>query len=403
MPTYKFTAKKVSGEKLENTREAENQFTLAKDLRKEGYILVDFKQEGKKKRIDLNNLSFGGVPLSEKVIFAHNLAVMVGAGLPLARALKILIDQTKNVKLKNTLTAVSISITKGKSLSESLAEHGKIFSKLFVSMVKSGEKGGKLKESLNLIADQMEKEAKLKKKVLGAMIYPSIVLMAMVGISILMLVYVVPALTSTFEELGVDLPLSTQIIVWLSESLVKNALIVLLLVVMLGVGGFFLFKKPIVKKGFSFILLRTPIISKLIQKINSARTARTLSSLIDSGVEILEAIDMTSDVVQNIYYKNVLKDAKAFIQKGDSISSSFKKAKNIYPPLFGEMVAVGEETGKLSEMLLQIADFYEEEVDEATKNLTTVVEPFLMLFIGVFVGFFAVSMMKPMYSMMGGL
>ncbi|MFC1757009.1 type II secretion system F family protein [Patescibacteria group bacterium] len=403
MPVFKFKAKNLEGKEIEGAREAEDKFALARSLRQEKYILVDFEREDKKKKFNLSAINIGGIPFSERMMFTHNLSVMVGAGLPLARALGVLTKQTKNQKFKKTLTDVAESLVKGKSLSESMTKHSKVFPKLYISMVKSGEKSGKLHEALGLVADQMEKEARLKRKVIGAMVYPAIVVVAMIGISILMLVYVVPSLVSTFDELDVELPISTKIIIWLSESIVTNSILLIFIVAVLFFVFIFILRKPKVKALFHTFLLKIPILAPLVQKINSARTARTLSSLIDSGVEILEAITMTSEVVQNVHYKKVLLNAKVDIQKGATISSSFKKADNVFPLLFGEMIAVGEETGKLSEMLLQLAIFFEEEVDDATKNMATVVEPVLMVFIGAAVGFFAVSMIKPMYSMLGSL
>jgi type IV pilus assembly protein PilC len=403
MPTFKFKAKKMDGEEIEGTREAENEFALAKSLKQEGYTIVDFELEGKKKKFSLASFSFGGVPLSEKMIFTRNLAVMIGAGLVVSRALEVLIRQSKNQKFKKALADISASITKGKSLSESMAEHSKIFPKLYISMVKAGEKSGKIDKSLKTIAEQMEKDYILRRKIKGALIYPCIVIIAMILIGILMLVYIVPILVSTFAELGVELPMSTKIIIWLSNSLIANSLLLLAGAGILAAFFFLALRKPFVRKLVDRLFLQMPLIAPLVRKINSARTARTLSSLIDSGVEILEAIDMTADVVQNVYYKNVLKNASEQIQKGATISSSFKKAEHVFPPLLGEMIAVGEETGKLSDMLLDLAVFYEGEVTAATRDMATVIEPVLIVVIGAAVGFFAVSMIKPMYSMMGGL
>ncbi|MCF7835704.1 MAG: type II secretion system F family protein [Candidatus Marinimicrobia bacterium] len=403
MPSFKFTAKKLDGEEINETREVEDAFALSRDLKKEGYILIDFEEEGKKKKFSMPTFSFENVSLEERMIFTRNLAVMTGAGLSLSRALAVLSKQVKDVRFKKTLPAIIESLAQGKSLSDSMAEHKKIFSNLYVAMIKAGEKSGKLHESLSLLAFQMETDAVLRKKVKGAMIYPSIIFTAMIGIGILMLIYVVPTLTSTFEELGVELPASTQFIVWLSNSLITNSLLILLVGLSFVVIFYFLFKNKKFKDIFNKILLKTPVLSALIQKINSARTARTLSSLLGSGVDIVDALDTTTDVLQNPSYKKVLQDAKKEIQGGENISAAFQKAEGVFPILVGEMIAVGEETGKISEMLLKLAIFYEGEVSEATKNMATIIEPVLMLVIGGAVGFFAVSMIKPMYSMMGGL
>lgn len=405
MVSFKFKAKKLDGQEIEGVRLAEDRYGLAKDLRKEGYILIDFNEEGKKKKFNLSvlRIGLGRVSLSEKMIFTRNLAVMVSAGLALSKAITILIKQTKSLKFKKVLSEVSNSLIKGSSLSDSLAKHEKIFPKLYISMVTVGESSGKLDKTLKLVAEQMEKDLLLRKKVKGALIYPFIIVLAMIGIGILMLIYVVPTLTSTFEELGVDLPISTRIIVWFSNSLIANSLIIISVLFVFVITFIFFLRKSRFKKIKDKLFLKIPLIAPLVQKINTARTARTLSSLVSAGVDILDALTTTSNVVQNLCYKEVLINAKNEIQKGSPLSESFKQSQNVYPLLLGEMIAVGEETGKLSEMLLQLAVFYEEEVSQATKDMTTVIEPILMVFIGVVVGFFAISMIKPMYSMVGSL
>ncbi|MDD5032950.1 MAG: type II secretion system F family protein [Candidatus Pacebacteria bacterium] len=404
MPIFKFTAKNLNGSSLNGAREAEDKFDLGRKLKAEGYMLVECSEEktGRKAASFFSGI-LGGVPLEEKMIFTRNLAVMISAGLPLARALKVLTKQAKSKKFKDALSDISDMLSKGKPLHESLDKYPKIFSHLYVAMVKAGERSGKIDGALKLVAQQLENDFILKRKVRGAMIYPAILVCAMVAIGILMLIYVVPTLVSTFDELGVDLPASTQVIVWLSNSLISNSFVILVFAVILFLAAVWLLRMPAVKKGIDFSFLYLPIISPLVRKINSARFARTLSSLISSGVDILEAFDMTAGVTQNFYYKKIIASAKQEIQKGSSISAPFKQADNVFPPLIGEMISVGEETGKLSEMLLQIAEFYEGEVSEATKDLATVIEPVLMVIIGAVVGFFAISMIKPMYSMMGGV
>ncbi len=400
MPNFKFKAKKMTGEEIEGTREAWDRFELGRILRQEGYILVDFEEEGMRRKLKIPFLNLlKRVSLSEKVIFTRNLAVMIGAGLPISRAFEVLIRQTSSRKLKKTLSDIALNLSKGKALSESIAEHPSIFSPLYVSMVKAGEKSGKLEESLKIMADQINKDATLLRKIRGAMIYPAIVIIAMIVIAILMFIYVVPTLVSTFAEIEMELPLSTRLVIWFSQSLSANSLSVLGVLVGLIVLIVFLLRTRFFKKVLNTAVLYLPLFSGLTKKVNSARAARTLSSLVASGVNILEALDITANVLQNVHFKNVLKEAKNEIQKGSTISSVFKKSEKIFPLLMGEMMAVGEETGELPGMLLNLAVFYEEEVSEATKDMSTVIEPVLMLLIGAVVGFFAVAMMKPMYTM----
>jgi type IV pilus assembly protein PilC len=225
----------------------------------------------------------------------------------------------------------------------------------------------------------------------------------MVVIGILMMIYVVPTLVSTFAEMNMDLPLGTKIIIAVSNFMTGHLILFLLSFAAFIFANISFFKSKMGKRFTDRAALKIPALSGLVKKFNSARTSRTLASLISSGVNIVDTISITSEVLQNHKYKEVLEKAKADVQKGTLVSVSFKNASDLYPPLVGEMMAVGEETGKLGDMLNRLADFYEEEVDVATKDLSTIIEPVLMIIIGVVVGFFAISMIKPMYSMTEGI
>jgi type IV pilus assembly protein PilC len=406
MPKFHYKAKKMTGEEIKGVQEAQDRFELARNLRQEGYILISSEIEKDKKELAVFSYFLGivwRVSTAEKMIFCRNLAVMMAAGLPISRALNALGRQTRNKRFQKVILSLVDGIQKGRSLSEVMSEHPAIFSTLFIAMIKAGEKSGKLNESLNLLAKQMEATLILKKRVLGALIYPAIIVAAMIGIGILMLIFVVPTLVGVFEELNVQLPFSTQIVISASKFLSQRGLLATAgLLVIIGLIFWLSRTKP-GKTLIDMVVLRFPYFSTLVKKINSSRTTRTLSSLISAGVEITEAFEVTKDVLQNHYYKEVMEKAKSEIQKGSAISKTFIEAEKLYPPLVGEMISVGEETGQLPNMLLQLANFYEEEVAEATKNLATIIEPILMIVIGAVVGFFALAMIRPMYSMMGGL
>jgi len=266
-------------------------------------------------------------------------------------------------------------------------------------MVKSGEESGGLTSALKIVSSQLEKAYQLTKKIRGALIYPAIIISIMIVIGALMLIYLVPTLTATFKELNVDLPLSTQIVIFISDFLKNNIIFTLFGLCVIGFGLYVSFKTPKGKRVFDTFLLHVPIISGIVKQVNAARTARTLSSLLSSGVDVLVAIRITKDVIQNSFYKDVLQSAEVNVEKGEPISTIFLKNEKLYPAFVGEMVNIGEETGKLSAMLANVAEFYEEEVEQRTKDMSTVIEPFLMVFIGLAVGFFAISMLGPMYSL----
>lgn len=351
------------------------------------------------------NISFGGgsVKLSEKILLTKNLSGMLKAGLSLSRALQVLSRQTKNKYLKKIIETLSETIDKGGTFSDGLAKYPKVFSALFVSMVRAGEESGGMPNALTEIGINLEKSYALNKKVKSAMMYPSIILGAIFLIGILMFVYVVPTLTKTFKELGADLPASTKLVIGLSD-LISNHILLLILGIAVLIGLVILtLKLPKTKRGIDWLVVRLPVIGTIVKEMNAARTTRTMASLLGSGVTISRAIAITKEVLQNVHYKEVMEHVEEVVQKGVPISTIFKAETKLYPVMVGEMIEVGEETGKLGSMLLDVALFYEGEVDAKTKDLSTIIEPVLMIFIGVAVGFFAVSMLSPMYSIMDSI
>ena len=405
MPTFRYKLTDTEGNSEEATIEAPDRFAVYKQVRKEGKTIVSVVEEGSggsaKRFFDLAYLNslVGRVKIDEVVMLTRNLAAMIEAGLVLSRALNVMERQTKNAKLKMILADIETHVKKGEPFSDSLEKYPKVFSPLFIAMARAGEESGSLSDSLHVVGEQMDKSYLLKKKIKGAMIYPAIILIAMVVIAILMMIYIVPTLSQTFKELGAELPATTQSVIAVSDFMVAHTFATIGLLV--GVVLLFIWGLR-TKRGsrmFEWFILHIPIIGTLVREVNSARTARTFSSLLSSGVEILEALSITKDVVQNSYFKDVIGMAEAEIQTGAPISKVFIEHDHLYPVLFGEIVSVGEETGKLSDMLSQVALFYEREVDQKTKDMSTIIEPFLMIFIGTGVGFFALSMISPIYSL----
>jgi len=381
--------------------EAASKSDFFQEFKKGGDTLVS-SQEVKTGRISgllsLHITFLERVSSLEKIIFARNLGNMLGAGLALSRAINVTEKQTKNAKLKSTCKALNEAIASGKSFHEALQMHPAIFSPLFISMVKVGEEGGNLAENLKQVSVQMEKSYIIKKKVKGAMMYPGIILSVMVIIGILMMIYVVPSLTSTFTSMNVPLPTSTKLIIVVSNFAAAHYILVFV-----GLGAFvaavFAFLRTKVgMRCTDFVILRLPVIKVIVAESNSAQTCRTLSSLLASGVDLLLAVKITGEVIQNSYYKNVLKKSEAIVEKGEPLSTLFVKEEWLYPLFVGEMMSVGEETGQVATMLAGVATFYENEVEQKTKDLSTIIEPVLMVFIGAGVGFFAISMIKPIYS-----
>lgn len=402
MPKYTYKVQLVaSGTEMEGTMEASDKFALAKALKAEGKSLLT-ATEISSSHFDMDKINayLTTVKLREKILFARNMGTMVQAGLPLSRALQIFIKQTQNPKFRQVLTSLSEDVNKGTSFSDALAKFEDIFPPVFISMVRAGEESGGLVEALNTVGGQMEKTYMLTKKVKGAMIYPAVVLSVMLSVGVLMMIYVVPGLSSTFKEAGLELPFLTQLIINISEFL-QNDLALFLIIVASLVGLAIWFKRtPFGARAIDWAVLRAPVFGKLIKEFNAALATRTLSSLISAGVDIVRAIDITKEVVGNSYYKDTLSIARENVQKGVPLSKVFIENDKIYPVMVGDMMEVGEETGQLSGMLHKIALFYEEEVDQATQDMSKLIEPLLMVVIAIFVGIFAIAMITPMYSIM---
>lgn len=407
MSVFLYKAKRHDGgEEYEGEVDVPNRFGVYAHIRKENatVISIEEKREYSVDSVMSSVASFGGsVSMSEKIMVARNLSTMIKAGLALTRAISVMERQTKNKKLKSTLASLEGHVAKGETLHESMEKFPKVFSTLMTSMVRAGEESGKLSEALAVVAGQMESSYQLLKRVRGALIYPTIIVIAMIVIGILMLMYVVPTLTQTFNELNVDLPRSTQAIISASEFLTNHTIIALGMIIAVAVLVGLWIRTEKGKRMIDFSVLHMPLISPIVKEVNAARTTRTLASLLSSGVEVVSAISITKDVVQNSYYKTVLKQAESDIQEGAPLSKSFEESDGLYPVLVAEMIAVGEETGQLSNMLEEIASFYEGEVEQRTKNLSTVIEPLLMIVIGAAVGFFALSMITPIYSISSGI
>ncbi|MDO8265059.1 MAG: type II secretion system F family protein, partial [Candidatus Parcubacteria bacterium] len=303
-------------------------------------------------------------------MFTRNLQVMVSAGIALPRSLKTLSGQTKNEKFKDALNKISDKVVKGNSFSESLKDHSDIFPEFFYSMVKVGEESGTLEDVLKNLINQMEKEYALKAKIIGALIYPSVIISAMVGIGILMMVMVVPTLAKTFEELGVELPFTTRIIIGTAEFITERWYV---FIGLLGGFGFLFYSLMKTNKGrkyFDRISLKLPVVSDLIKKTNTAGIIRTLSALIASGIPIVRALEIISATVSNSAFKNTLIEAIEKVRKGEKLSDSLSSYTDLYPQTVIQMMEVGEETGQTAEILEKLATFYEDEVSRSTQNLT---------------------------------
>ncbi len=402
MSHFIFKVKKPSGEVVSNERDAADRYELYRLIHESGDELISI-QEKKKAGAGLKmNISFNfmkSVKAIDKINFARNLGSMIEAGLPLSRALSVLERQAHNKNLKDVINAVRDNIDKGLTFSDALAKHPKVFTELFVSMVHAGEQSGTLADSLKIVASQLESAHNLERRVRGALMYPAVIICAMVIVGILMFTFVIPTLMKTFVDLHVALPFTTQIILNISNIIQNYGLFLLIGVVIIG----FLFirwSKTAQGKNINHrLMIRLPILGSLVQEVNTARTARTLASLLGAGVDFVESVSITAQVIQNVHFRAVLDQAGEAIKKGGLMSKIFADNVKLYPIFLSEMMSVGEETGKIGEMLSGVARYYEDDVDQKTKDMSTIIEPVIMIVIAAGVGFFAVAMISPMYSL----
>ena len=403
MPKFTYIGTNSAGDKVEQTVEAADRFAVYAVARTEGHTISSVSEAsvfspGRFLNLDAINAKLSRVKGDELVMVTRNLGSMVTAGLTVSRALSVIERQTKNPKLKMVVTKMIARINKGDGFAESLKEFPDVFNDLYVAMVRAGEEGGNLATTLQTLAIQMDRTNTLKKKIKGAMIYPSIVMIVMVVIGILMMIFVLPQITGVFESMDTQLPATTLFLIATSNFLVNYTFLALGGMLAGIVGFIYAIRTKWGKITTSWIIPKLPVIGTMAKETNAARTARTLSSLLNSGVDVLQSIEITQEVVQNVFYKKILKEAGVRVEKGTALSEVFIERDDLYPILVGEMILVGEETGQIAGMLAELAEFYENEVERKTKDLSTIIEPLLMVVIGGGVGFFALALIAPIYS-----
>jgi type IV pilus assembly protein PilC len=396
MPVYTYrgrnirTNESVSGERFSNSSQA-----LAAVLRREQIAPSTIQEKPKSP----SSFSFGKkINQSEIAIFTRQFSVMLNAGLPLVQGLDAIAQQHPNPAFKTVLTQVRTDVESGTTLSAALARHPKVFDNLYTNMVAAGETGGILDTILQRLSTFIEKIVKLKSALRSAMIYPSVIITVAIGVVVVILWKVVPVFRTLFEGFNVQLPLLTRIVIALSEIVERFALYIAVLIV-IGIIGFLKFYKT--EKGrynIDKFLLKCPILGNILRKIGVARFTRTLATLLTSGVPILEGLNITAKTAGNAILEQTIYTLRQRIEEGGNMADPMRQS-GFFPPMVTQMVAVGESTGEMDSMLVKVADFYEEEVDVVVANLLTILEPVLMVFLGVIVGGIVVAMYLPLFKL----
>ncbi len=404
MPVYTYRARDRSGKVVTATMEAATEREVAASLRDKGMFVSEIKPPARGLNMEIKMPAFMDAPgLRDVTIFSRQFATVIAAGLPVVQSLNILQRQADKRGMKEALNKIRQDVETGLPLSDALAKFPRIFNKLYIYLARAGEVSGNLDGILERVATYMEKQQAIRGKVKSAMTYPAVVLVIAIAVTFFLLTGIVPQFAQILDQLGGDLPLITQVLVAISDFLRFQWYILLAVVVATVVGIGFYYRTNNGRHVIDRILLRLPVLGTLVQKSSIASFSQTFGLLLRSGVNIVEAIDITKGTAGNIIVEDILTETKDAVQRGEQVSVTLMKYPQVFPPLVSSMVAIGEETGAIDAMLEKIAEFYEREVDEAVEGLTAALEPMLIVFLGVVVGFIVAGMFLPMFAIIGQL
>ena len=404
MPTYVFKGRNRMGEVIVGERLADSRDVLRQLLRREQVMLTSVKEKGREVAVPKIGGRNKKVKAKDLAIFTRQFSVMIDAGLPLVQCLEILAQQQENKNFQMVLTQTRQDVEEGSTLAAAMARHPKTFDQLFVNMIEAGEAGGILDLILQRLSSYIEKIVKLRRDVVSAMIYPAAVIVIAIAVIAVIMVFVIPSFQSIFTGLlgpGEQLPLPTRIVVDISEFLAGvGGLLILGVIVAVVVALKFYYRTPGGHRRIDSILLKVPIIGGILRKIAVARFSRTLSTLLSSGVPILQSLDITARTAGNMILEEAINKVRAGVERGESVVEPLR-ASDVFPNMVSQMIAIGEQTGALDAMLGKIADFYEQEVDAAIANLLTMIEPVMIGFLGVTIGSIVIAMYLPLFTLIG--
>jgi len=399
VPTFRYAAKDQDARSLTGKIEANDVNMVIEELRKRRLIIISIDEE-KQRTLFSKNASKGAKPIKAEdvILFARQMATMVDAGIPILQTMDALEDQASNLSFKKVLAQVRDDIRLGASLSAAFAKHPKVFDSLFVNMIKVGESGGVLTTVLERLSSYMEKADKLKRKVTSAMIYPSVIVGMAIVVTTILIIKVVPTFKTIYSSLGKDLPPMTQALLDFSD-LMQHQFIFIILGIVAAVFLFFWFKRT--EKGAYQIdawILKAPVFGDLICKVSVSRFCRTLSVLVQSGVPILDGLDIVRKTIGNRVLEEVIQNVIQSVREGESIAVPLARSA-VFPSMVTKMVAIGEQSGQLDKMLIKVAEFFDERVDAAVDALTSLIEPFIIGFLGIVIGFIVMALFLPIINM----
>lgn len=404
MPAYEYRARDRGGQVLKSQMEAESEAQVRDALRARNLMILEIKppKTGLNADIKIPGLTDRPPGLKQVAVFSKQLATLINAGVPLVQSLAILQRQLDNKTFENVIKKVRGEVESGVPLSEALQQHPKIFGRLFINLVRAGETSGTLDTVLDRIADFQEKQLALQGKIKSALTYPTVVLVFAIGITYFLLTTIVPQFATILTQLNAPLPFITRMLMAVSDFLQNSSLIMFAIVAVIVFAYRWYSRTPKGRYVIDDLKLRIPVFGNLIQKSAISSFARTFGLLISSGVNIIESLEITKGTADNAVVEETVENAKNVVVSGDQMSASLATSK-VFPPMVVSMVAIGEETGSLDNMLGKVADFYDREVDEAVESLTAAIEPMMIVFLGGIVGLIVAGMFLPMFSIIGTL
>jgi type IV pilus assembly protein PilC len=398
MKTYKYSARTTEGKELKGTLTARDEEAVAEILHDRGLIIVEIKDTFDFNLEKLNQINIGGVPLKEKVIFMRQMATMVSSGLPLTRALEIMEIQTSNPLFKRVIAKVKSDVESGKGLAESFSNQEEIFDDITLNLIEAGEESGRLDEILLKLAVELEEKQSLQGRLKGALIYPAIILVVIIAVLALLMFVLVPEMSEIYAEFDSELPWTTQFLINASDFVSAYWWIILIILIIGGISVKAYLDTEKGKRTWDKIIVKIPIVGPVVTKMQLAQFTRIMALLLSSGLSIIKALELTAKSLSNSLFSDVVLEAKDDVEKGGALAVPISRSEN-FPLLVSSMIAVGEETGNLDVVLDKIAQYYKEEVNQATANLSAVLEPVFLVIMGGTIGFISIAIYMPMFQL----
>lgn len=398
MKKFRYSARDSFGKEVKGKLEAKDRDAVAEILHDRGLIVVKVSDEFSIDFEELAQINIGGVPMKEKVIFMRQMATMVSAGLPLTRALEIMEQQVENPAFRKSISAVKASVESGTALADSFRQTGKIFDDVSLNLIEAGESSGNLDTILTKLAIELEESKKLSDKLRGALIYPIIILVVIIAVVVMLMFVLVPSMAEIYADFGAELPLVTRVLISLSDFTLKYWWAVLLVLAVLIIGGKAYLDTPAGRRNKDRVILKIPIMGTIVSKMQLAQFTRVLALLLSSGLSIIKALELTALSLSNQMFKEVVMNSKNDVEKGGSLAIPIARS-DFFPLIVSSMIAVGEETGALDSVLNKVAEYYKDEVDVATSNMSAILEPVFLIVMGVVIAFIALAVYMPMFQL----